>query len=117
MTSKPLTELTESVSVDDAADMTRRFRRDFNHLLLPDFKYKHLVAESESFDRARIEALLAQPGCAGIRLYSAMKENGEVQQIVIGYDTQNRDMLEAGLLMTDSRRCPPDCGPDSRLNS
>jgi hypothetical protein len=72
------------------------------------------------FDREAFDKLLAQPGCAGIRIYRALKEDGSEQVVVVGTDANANDLLprtvsEAGLVAEIAWPCPPMCGGTSVL--
>lgn len=73
---------------------------------------------SETFNRAELDELLAQPGCAGIRIYYGKSDDGLLHAVLIGVDKNDNDLLENGQILEDSRRCPPVCAtPPSALNS
>lgn len=66
------------------------------------------------FDRSAFDAILAQPGCAGIRLYHAAEENGDPTLVMVGVDGSGADMT-AGTLMEQAWPCPPYCDGASAL--
>ena len=61
------------------------------------------------FPAAAIQAILAQPGCTGVRCYFARKVTGEPNLVLVGVDAQGDDM-KAGVLLDDGLLCPPHCG-------
>lgn len=61
------------------------------------------------FPRDVFEALLAQPGCAGIRAYYGRTEGGEEQTVLVSVDGDGNDMMDAQLFDLDFP-CPPYCG-------
>jgi hypothetical protein len=72
------------------------------------------------FDRGAFDALLGQPGCAGIRVYRAAKDDGTEQLVVVGTDEKGNDLLPAtadgkGLVAELAWPCPPACGAPSVL--
>ena len=75
-----------------------------------------------SGSRRSLPALLAQPGCTGIRIYLAKKEEaagtGEsaIDLVLVGCDATGNDMCEA-TIMDNGIECPPFCGATSPLNS
>jgi hypothetical protein len=73
------------------------------------------------FDRSAFDALLAQPGCMGIRIYRGMRGDGAEQVVMVGTDSSGNDMVPAsvdqpGEVMEVSWPCPPVCGTRSVLN-
>lgn len=82
---------------------------------------------SESFEIASIQNLLATPGAAFLRIYYGLKENGQMDAILVAADSENRDILPATentlattendpVILEDGFRCPPACPPPSPLN-
>lgn len=61
------------------------------------------------FPRSVFEALLAQTGCAGIRIYNGQAEDGAEQSILVGVDAEGNDMTSA-TLFEFGLPCPPYCG-------
>ena len=41
-----------------------------------------------------IDQILAQPGCAGMRFYDAINENGQKTLVYVGVDASGNDMLK-----------------------
>lgn len=68
------------------------------------------------FGKTAIDAILAQPGCVGIRIYYAINDIGVKQLIVTGVDANENDLYN-GLLAERSVLCPPTCGISNPLNS
>lgn len=65
---------------------------------------------SESFQRAIIDKILAQPGCDGIRIYYAQKEDSSSTLVLIGI-TSSLDRLKDGICADNPLPCPPFCKP------
>lgn len=61
------------------------------------------------FPRAVFEALLALPGCTGIRIYNGQAEDGAKQSILVGVDGDGNDMTSS-VLFDWGTPCPPYCG-------
>lgn len=94
------------IPLQAAAGLTRRYRQSAG-------KGAQLAT---MFPREVYEALLAQPGCAGVRAYAAMGEDGAQQTVLVGVDSDGNDIV-SGELFEFSFPCPPYCsGPDG-LNS
>jgi len=79
----------------------------------------------ETFEAGAIAGLLAIEGCGFLRIYYGMKENLDVDAILVAADVNGEDILPPtgaltetnGLLLEDGYRCPPDCPKPSPLNS
>jgi hypothetical protein len=97
------------ISVAQAVAMTSQFRA---------------AAKSEDvrawlFDRRSVDVILAQPGCAGLRIYRAVGQDGP-QVVLVGTDKDGNDLVPAkatdpGLVAERAWPCPPDCGKASIL--
>jgi len=81
-----------------------------------------------SFDRAAIEKILAQPGCARLRIYHGRDAKGNPNLVLVGVDAAGKDMLPAKKGVTKSMKaanqasimekqspCPPYCDITSEL--
>jgi hypothetical protein len=97
------------ISVAEGAAMTARFR-----------KQNPGGIRGWLFDRRAIDALLAQAGCGGIRIYRALREDGAEQVVLVGTDEVGNDLVPAtisgpGLVAEIGWPCPPACGAASVL--
>lgn len=107
-----------AISLQQAIDMTTRYRQN-----------KPADAPiCETFEKEAIDQLMLVTGCAYLRIYYGMKENFEMDAILVAVNAENEDILpslldEAAvnsgdpLILEDGYRCPPDCPPKSVLNS
>lgn len=68
------------------------------------------------FGKNAIDAILAQQGCVGIRIYYALDDSGSKQLILVGVTSDGNDLYN-GLLAERSFKCPPDCGNANPLNA
>jgi len=68
------------------------------------------------FGRSKIDAILAQDYCVGIRIYYALDENSEKQLIIVGVK-ENEDDLYEGELAERALINPPYSGSSNPLNS
>jgi hypothetical protein len=88
----------------------------------------HPKLHGGSFDRAAIDKILAQPGCARLRIYHGRDAKGKPNLILVGVDAAGKDMLPSKLLLTKSSTeggqgcimekqfpCPPYCDASSTL--
>lgn len=78
-----------------------------------------VLTMSETFDRDDIQRLLEQPECTQFRVYFGMDGSRNIRAIMVGVDSEGRDILTPGdeLIMERGKRCPSDCPPASPLNS
>ena len=114
-----------SIALKDAAVLTARWRQN-----MPAGGFK-----AARFDRIAFDTLLAQPGCAGIRIYMAMQQQGTTPNpslwtyVMIGTDANGNDMTgsagASGGAKADAGDgdpqelawpCPPNCDITSPLN-
>jgi len=82
----------------------------------------------ETFEIAAINELAAVAGCAYLRIYYGMKENMDIDAILVAANADGEDILPSEtansivksgdpVILEDGYRCPPDCPPRSALNS
>ena len=103
------------ITVSEAVAMVGRFRA-------ANAANAATVVRAWGFGRAAIDAVLAQPGCAGIRIYRGHTDVGAEQVLIVGLDTTGNDLLPAsasGTVVVADKGwpCPPLCGGASVLNS
>jgi hypothetical protein len=94
-----------AITLEAAAALTRRYRETAG----PG------AQRAAMFPRAVFEALLALPGCAGIRIYNGQSEKGTRESILVGVDGEGNDMTSA-TLFDYGLPCPPYCGGGDVLN-
>jgi hypothetical protein len=68
------------------------------------------------FPREVYDRLLAQPGCAGIRMYYGLDDQGKSAMVLVGVDKDGNDMVN-GELDDVHYPCPPFCDGTNALNS
>ncbi|MCE2732559.1 MAG: hypothetical protein LW821_04255 [Flammeovirgaceae bacterium] len=81
------------------------------------------VLYSETFDKNFIQELLNEPGCAGIRIYNSIDDEGQLQFILVGVDKDGKNILpnneetttEPVFLLDFGKRCPPVCFEENDL--
>ena len=106
------------ITLQQAVNMTTRYRAN----------KPANVPVCETFDIAAVSQLAAVTGCTSMRIYYGMKENMEIDAILVAVNADGEDILpsqtgiaaaETGdpLILEDGYRCPPDCPPKSALNS
>lgn len=101
------------ISVSEAVAMVGRFRAAN--------AANATVVRAWGFGRSAIDAVLAQPGCAGIRIYRGQTDVGAEQVLIVGLDGSGNDLLPvsasgAGVVADKGWPCPPICGAASILN-
>lgn len=118
------------ISRKEAIEQIGRYKKDKNKLLADAYKHKNVLPTCETFARSAMEDLLAQPGCAYIRVYYALNEKDDVHLVLVGADKDGRDIVPAtdttmallstsgdeGVIIENGVRCPSDCPPPSPLN-
>jgi hypothetical protein len=93
------------ITLDQGSAMTKEYRR-----LNPNATIAHF------FGKQRINALLNQTGCMGIRMYYGVNVvSGEKELILVGVKSDGNDMTQ--MVMDMSHRCPKDCSAANSLNS
>ena len=104
------------ISLQEAIDMTTLYRanRPANFPIC------------ETFEKEAISKLLAVDGCSFLRIYYGMKENMEVDAILVAANANHEDILPPvsitrlstsnSLILEDGIRCPQACPPASPLN-
>lgn len=116
------------ITPEQAKKLTRTFRQNRDRMVRDEFRGPKTLPKCETFDRAAFEALLAQPGCAQVRIYLGMDEGHEVKLLVVGVNEKGQDMLpdaerttdfgtENGVIIEDGMRCPDNCPEESYLNT
>ena len=66
-----------------------------------------------SLDRGAIDKILAQPGCARLRIYQGKNEDGTPSLVLVGVDASGKDMTAS--IMEKTGNCPPYCDVTSEL--
>jgi hypothetical protein len=95
----------EVVTLNDAAKWTANYRATIQH----GERIGHF------FGMNKINDILNQPGCVGIRMYHGL-DNGEKVLILVGVTADENDM-ENGVIVERSQPCPPLCSKKNPLNS
>lgn len=114
------------IDLTTAIEMTTAYRADREAML--DFPYRNnkTLPLSETFNRADIDVLLAQPACEGLRIYFGNDEHARMHAILVAVNENNEDILpsltaslnpEEDIILELSQRCPDMCPPESPLNS
>jgi hypothetical protein len=102
LSAAPSLEISETprdhhITLQEGVAMVRRYRE------------RHPEATHASmFDRAIFDQILAQPGCAGVRIYYAEAADGAQTLVLVGVDAQGNDFFEGDIGDTHYP-CPPFC--------
>lgn len=130
--------MNNTISLEQAIEMTTLFRNQKEMILGSDYQGRNILPISETFERAAFDKVLAQPGCVGLRIYHGMTEDLQVREIVVGVNANNEDMLPSSTAIRTASTtteptsvneddddptiieqgvvCPPICPPPSDLN-
>jgi len=73
-----------------------------------------IAARGGHFPREVIDAILAQPGCTGLRFYYGTNTDGSPALVLVGVDANDADMT-AGEIVDNHYPCPPFCDQNSAL--
>jgi hypothetical protein len=97
------------VSLAEAKQYIQNYRKN-----LQSQKTKSPQIQGGAFEKGAIEKILAQPGCAQLRIYYGQKEDGNPNLVLVGVDTSGNDMTK-GIFMEKVAPCPPWCDKTSEL--
>jgi hypothetical protein len=89
------TQTRHRIPLDQARRMARKFQDLRQNIGIPGQPVADLLPISETFSRDAFDALLAQPGCAGVRIYYGMDDQFKVHAIVMGVDASDRDIISS----------------------
>ena len=116
------------ITPGDAKKLTYNFRHSRERMIRDEFNGPKTLPVCETFDRAAFDTLLAQRGCAFVRIYLGMNEGREVKLVAVGVNEKGQDILpdvsrtldfgaENGVIVEEGERCPENCPEDSYLNT
>ncbi len=60
------------------------------------------------YGKSKINSILKQAGCVGIRVYNAIDAAGVPVMVLVGTDANEND-ITAGLILERGVPCPPNC--------
>ena len=67
------------------------------------------------YGKTKLNEILAQSGCVGIRAYRAIDDHGVLEFVLVGVTSAGADMT-SGLRLDSSVPCPSMCDGGSSLN-
>ena len=73
------------------------------------------ATNASAFHAEQVLALLAQPGCMGLRIYQGRNADGSASTVLVGVDANDKD-ITGGTLLEFGFPCPPLCDDGSALN-
>lgn len=109
-----LLQTDHQISLEEAADMTTRYRNELPGIIKPAYEHSDIFPLSETFKKNIFIDLGAQQGCVAIRSYFGMDENQKVRLIFVGVNDNNEDLVD--YIFEHGNRCPPICGTAGPLN-
>jgi hypothetical protein len=127
------TSLKHAVTLEHARKLTSALRARKDDLVKDEYKGKHIIPVCETFEREAIDKLLAYAGCTGIRLYYGLGDDDRLHAIIVGVDSEGKDLLPTAtknpqdgvmqpasdtepVIVEDGLPCPPSCPTGSPLN-
>lgn len=95
----------EAISLEEASRWTARWREekqpeDPNAIFL---------------GKEKIQDILNQQGCVGIRTYFAIDDDGQKTLVLVGAEENDNDQTN-GMILDRGKKCPPYCPDGSPLN-
>ena len=117
------------ITLERAKEMVRMYREQRRNILKPEYAGSSILPDSETFNREAIDRLIAQPRCAGLRIYYGMDEQLNTHAILIAVNENNEDLLPSAdssnmenpestgepVILEEAVRCPPNCPQTSGL--
>jgi hypothetical protein len=73
------------------------------------------AVKAHFYGKTKLQEVLNQSGCVGIRMYRAIDDTGALQLVLVGVTSAGADMT-SGLILERSFLCPPYCDGGSSLN-
>ncbi len=95
----------KKVTLAEASVWTSNYRRTINQ--------GEIIAHF--FGKEKLNDILSQSGCMGIRIYYGL-DDGKKNLIIVGADANEDDMVN-GVILEKSLPCPTVCSSSNSLNS
>ena len=93
------------IDLADGGDWTKNYRLSANYD----------GVKSIFYGKTKLQDILGQKGCVGIRIYKAIDAEGVPVMVLIGTDANENDLLE-GYVLERGILCPPNCGGGGTTN-
>ncbi|WP_153797188.1 hypothetical protein [Foetidibacter luteolus] len=114
------------ITLQEAIGMTTLYRANREAILKDEYQGMDILVKSHTFNIQDFQPIFSNPSCAGLRIYYGMSEDLKVHAIVVGTDNEGNDIIPlqggetsintGGVILEDSKRCPPYCPPPCDLN-
>lgn len=65
--------------------------------------------KAQFYGKSKLNTVLRQTGCVGIRIYRAIDDTGAPVLVLVGVDVNENDM-HTGYILEKGNACPPYCG-------
>src|SRR5438093_154272 len=88
--------MSQFIPLDEAIQMTTRYRDNKEKVLKEEFANKNINAISETFERSGFDSLLGKEGCENIRVYYGMDEQLRIHAIFVAVNANGEDILSSG---------------------
>lgn len=72
------------------------------------------ATKADFFGKEKLNRILVQKNCVGVRFYYGRRENGNLNSVAVGCDKDGEDLFE-GVILEMSEPCPPYCATISPL--
>jgi hypothetical protein len=96
----------KKVTLQEAAEWTANYRKSVQS----GQTIAHFIGKN------KLNELLEQENCVGVRIYYGLDENSEKNLVFVGADENENDLVD-GVILEYSKRCPPICSNKNPLNS
>lgn len=93
----------EQISLQEAQNLTSNYQTSNPNGMIATFMGKDLI-----------HSILDQEACMGIRIYYGQENEGEQRLVLVGANTDEKDMTE-GVIADRGGNCPPQCDYTSPL--
>ena len=89
---------------ENFAGVGEAISRELGAKMVKDYQDANPDAQ-ESFQIGRniLDQLLSQPGCAGLRLFNGLDENGQVSLVYVGVDVKGHPITEYTVIREDGK--------------
>ncbi len=95
----------QQITLTEASDLNRNYRTS-----------NPGQTQGHYFSRRTLEAILAQDGCVGVRVYYALDNNGGKELTIVGVESNENDLYN-GFIGDRTYKNPPHSGVTNPLNS
>jgi hypothetical protein len=93
------------ITLADGSKMTADFRKKFPNETIAAFYSDYVFND-----------IMEQEGCAGIRIYNAVDQEGNLTNVLVGVDDEGNDLVN-GAIYNKAGLCPKYCSKGNPLNS